>query len=97
MNRLSSALIALGRDEEALDTLKRILQLAPDHPTPYTQLGQIHLRLKDFNQAKAAFEESLQINPFDPRTHVGLANAYATLGDDLGAARERGIVQRLER
>jgi len=53
--------------------------------------------LKDFNQAKAAFEESIQINPFNPEVHVGLANAYARLGDHAGFARERDIAYRLRR
>jgi len=97
MNRLSSALIDLGRDEEALDVLKRVLQLAPDHPTPYTKLGQIYLKLKDFTQAKKAFEESIQINPFNPEVHVALANAYAMLGDNVGFAKERNVAHRLRR
>jgi tetratricopeptide (TPR) repeat protein len=97
MNRLSSALIDLGRDEEALDMLKQTLDLAPDHPTPYTQIGQVYLKLKDFKKAKAAFEEAIQINPFNPDAHVGLANACAMLGDNLGSAQERDIAQRLRR
>ncbi|MFB0508695.1 MAG: tetratricopeptide repeat protein [Thermodesulfobacteriota bacterium] len=95
MNRLSSALIDLGRDEEALDMLKRSLTLAPDHPTAYTLLGQVYLKMKDFTQAKEAFEESIQINPFNPEIHVGLANVYAMLGDTVGSAKERNIAHKL--
>ncbi len=95
MNRLSSALIDLGRDEEALNMLKRSLTLAPDHPTAYTLLGQVYLKLKEFTQAKEAFEESIQINPFNPEIHVGLANAYAMLGDTGGSAKERNIAHKL--
>ena len=97
MNRLSAALIDLGRDEEALDMMKRTLDLAPDHPTPYTQLGQLYLKLKDFKKAKAAFEEAIQINPFNPDVHVGMANACAMLGDNLSSAQERDIAHRLRR
>jgi tetratricopeptide (TPR) repeat protein len=97
MSRLSSALINLGRDEEALDILKRVLALSPDHPTSYTQLGQIYLKLKDFKQAKEAFGESLQINPFNPEIHIGLANVYAALGDNMGSAKERDIANKLRR
>ncbi len=95
MNRLSSALIDLGRDEEALNMLKRSLTLAPDHPTAYTLLGQVYLKMKEFTQAKEAFEESIQINPFNPEIHVGLANAYAMLGDTVGSAKERNIAHKL--
>jgi tetratricopeptide (TPR) repeat protein len=95
MNRLSSALIDLGLDQDAVDVLKRILQLAPDHPTPYTLLGQVYLKSKDFQQAKAAFEQSIQINPFNPEVHVGLADACAILGDSAGSVREKDIARML--
>jgi tetratricopeptide (TPR) repeat protein len=97
MNRLSSALIGMGREGEALEVLKRLVALAPDHPTPYARLGQVYLTLKDFRGAKQAFEECIQINPFNPEVHVGLAQAYATLGDTVGAAKERDIANRLSR
>ena len=97
MNRLSSALIDLGRDEEVLDILKRVKEISPDHPTPYTQLGQIYLKLKDFKRAREAFEDSIQINPFNPEAHLGLANACEMLGDQSGATREREIVKKLGR
>lgn len=97
MNRLSSVLIDVNRDQEALDVLQRILELAPDHPTPYVQLGQVYLKRSDAEQAKTAFEESNQINPFNPEVHVGLANAYAILGDGAGSAKEKGIARTLGR
>ena len=96
-NRLSSILIGLGRHEEALEILKRTVELAPDHPTPYTQLGRVYLVRKDFERAKGAFEESIQINPFNPDIHMGMANAYAMLGDTAGSAKERDIAQKLIR
>jgi tetratricopeptide (TPR) repeat protein len=97
MNRLSSALIGLGRDEEAMEILKQILHMAPNHPTPYTQLGRVYLKRKEFKAAKEAFEESIQINPFNPEIHVGLATAYAMLGDNVGSAKERDIAHKLRR
>jgi len=97
MNRLSGALIDLGRDDEALNLLKRILALAPDHPTPYVRLGQIYLKRKEFKEAKSAFEESVQINPFNPEVHVGLANTYAMLGDSVGYEKEKKIANRMRR
>jgi tetratricopeptide (TPR) repeat protein len=96
-NRLSSTLIGLGRHEEALEILKRTVELAPDHPTPYTQLGRVYLIRKDFEKAKGAFEESIQINPFDPDIHMGVAHAYAQLGDTAGSAKERDIARKLIR
>jgi Flp pilus assembly protein TadD len=97
MNRLSSVLIDLGRDEEALDILNRVTEISPDHPTPYTQLGQIYLRLKDFKKAREAFEDSIQINPFNPEAHLGLGQAYEVLGDKANAMKEREIAKTLGR
>jgi len=97
MNRLSSALIDLGRDEEALEFLKRAKDISPDHPSIYTHLGEAYLKLKDFERAKEAFEDSIQINPFNPEVHVGLAYASEMLGDQSGAMREREIANRLRR
>jgi tetratricopeptide (TPR) repeat protein len=95
MSRLSSALIDLDRDEEALDILRRVKEISPDHPTPYKQLGQIYLKLKDFKKARDAFGDSIQINPFDPEVHVGMANACEMLGDQSGAMKEREIAKGL--
>jgi tetratricopeptide (TPR) repeat protein len=95
MDRLSSALIDLGRDEEALDILNRLKEISPDHPTPYTQLGEVYLKLKNFKKAREAFEDSIQINPFNPEVHQGLANAYEMLDEKAAALKEREIARKL--
>jgi tetratricopeptide (TPR) repeat protein len=97
LNRLSSALIDTGRNQEALTVLRRSQELSPDHPTPYTQTGQVYLKLKDFKRARGAFEESLQINPFDPEVHLGLAQACEMLGDPADAAKAREVANKLRR
>jgi len=97
MNRLSSVLIDLGRNEEALDILKRVNEVSPDHPTPSTKLGQVYLKLKDFKKAREAFEDSIQINPFNPEAHLGMANACEMLGDQSCAMKERDLAKRLGR
>lgn len=97
MNRLSAVLIELGREDDALEVLNRSLSLDPDHPAPYTQLGRIHLKRKEFKQAQTAFEESIQINPFNPEIHIGLAKVYDALGDRKSAEKEQNIIHRLRR
>jgi tetratricopeptide (TPR) repeat protein len=95
MNRLSSALTDLGRNEEALDILKRLKEISADHPYPHKQLGRIYLKLKDFQKARDAFGDSIQINPFDPEVHAGLAQACEMLGDLTRAGKEAEITKRL--
>ena len=97
MKRLSTGLIDLGRNEEAVAILNRILALAPDYPTAYSQLGRVYLKQKDFDAAKTAFQESIQINPFNPQVHIGLANAYTMLGNTAGSSKERAIAEKLIR
>jgi tetratricopeptide (TPR) repeat protein len=97
LNRLSSALIDTGQNQEAVTVLRHSQELSPDHPTPYTQMGQVHLRLKDFKQAREAFEESLQINPFNPEVYLGLAQACEMLGDLPCAAKAREVATKLRR
>ena len=95
MNRLSTALIELGRDSEALTVLNRTLALDPDHPTPHVQLGRVYLKQNEFVKASAAFEESIQINPFNPEVHIGLAQAYAELGDLHRSDKEKRIAHNI--
>ena len=95
MNKLSSALMAISRNEEALEILKRAKAISPDHPTIHTALGQTYLKLNDYKQAKESFWTSLEINPFNPEVHLGLATAYEQLGDWTSSLKERGIAKKL--
>jgi cytochrome c-type biogenesis protein CcmH/NrfG len=60
-------------------------------------MGKIHLKLKDFKKAREAFLESIQINPFNPEVHQGLAEAYEKLGEQSLAAREKEIFNQLKK
>lgn len=97
LNKLSSALMGMGQDGEALEFLTRAREVYPDHPTTYTYLGQVYLKLKDFRRAKEAFSESIQINPFNPEVHEGLAQACERLDEKERAAKEREIAGKLRR
>ena len=95
LNRLSSVLIGLEKNEEALPFLNRAREISPDHPTTYIQIGETYLKSKDFKRAKEAFVESVQINPFSPELHDHLAHAYEMLGEKNLAAKEREIAKRI--
>ena len=95
LNRLSSSLMAMNKEREALEFLERAREISPDHPTSYTLLGQVYLETGDGKKAKEAFQESLQINPFNPGVHLGLARAYEKLGDQTSALKEREIARKL--
>ena len=97
MSRLSNVLIGLGRDEEALEILKRAEKLSPDHPNIYTDLGKIYLKLKDFKRAAEAFQASIQINPFNPEVHFGVAVALENIGEKAAGLKEREIGKKMMR
>ena len=95
LNKLSSVLIVMGRDKEALDLLIRAKDLSPDHPTAFSSLGKIYLNRMDFRSAMESFQNSIQINPFNPEDHQGLAEAYERLGDKEDSLKEREIAKKL--
>jgi tetratricopeptide (TPR) repeat protein len=95
MNRLSDALIRMGREGEALKVLQEAKEMAPDHPTIYTHMGRAYLKLQDFPAARHALESSIQINPFNPEVHQNLAIACEKLGDENAAFREKEIYRKL--
>jgi tetratricopeptide (TPR) repeat protein len=95
MNRLSDVLISLGKDGEALEILKRAQELSPDHPSIYTNMGKIYLKFRNYKKAEEAFQTSIQISPFNPETHIGLATALEEQGSKAEGQREREIGERL--
>ena len=95
MKKLSSALTTMARYEEALELLKRAKDISSDHPSIFTALGQTYLKLKSMKEARASFQEAIQINPFDPEAHMGLATAYEMLGERAIASKEAEIARRL--
>jgi len=97
MRKLSSALRTMARDEEALELLKRAKDISSDHPSIFTALGQTYLKLKRMKEAKDSFGEAIQINPFDPEAHLGLATACEMLGERTSAFKEREIASKIIR
>jgi cytochrome c-type biogenesis protein CcmH/NrfG len=87
----------MEREKEALELLVRARDLSPDHPTAYAHLGKVFLKQNDFKSAMESFQTSIQINPFNPEVHLGLAEAYEMLGDKVGGLKEREIAKKLTR
>ena len=95
LDRLSAVLISLGKEKEALEHLFRARELSPDHPAAHTYLGKIFLKQGDFRAAQQSFQTSIEINPFDPDIHLGLAEAYEGMGDNRDGLKEREIARKL--
>ena len=53
----------LGRLNEALEVIEEASRQLPDDAVIFEHLGEIHLALNNMEQARAAFEKSLQLQP----------------------------------
>src|SRR5262249_49111365 len=80
LNKLAVVFMVQGEWLKALPFLQQALQLASDDAGTYTNLGRLYIALQDYNQARVALSEAVQINPFDPAVHMHLAECYRQLG-----------------
>jgi tetratricopeptide (TPR) repeat protein len=79
------ALIALGNDcfnsnqyQQALDAYSKALSVNPKKPDVKTKMGIIYRKLKQFDNAIAAFRQAAMDGPghFDSRFHLGVVLRY---------------------
>jgi len=94
---LASLLLEGGRKEEALGHAERALALRPEDPAAQLALGRLRLALGDAGAALPLLESAGQAFPNDKKTHLQLAIAYFRLGRPEDAARQREIVERIEK
>ncbi len=94
-NRLAMRLMAVGREKTALRQLEQARRLGPDYGPTHTLLGHVHLRGGRMEEAKSAYLESFQINPFDPSIHQGLSMIYSKLGDTENSRKAAETFRRL--
>ncbi|HMA79555.1 MAG TPA: tetratricopeptide repeat protein, partial [Candidatus Binatia bacterium] len=87
--------IAMNRPDEALPLFKKSLEVDPDNANAYVQLGRTYLVTKNFKESRAALEESIQINPFNPLIYRLLTDAYAALGETEKARLAKATLDRL--
>jgi tetratricopeptide (TPR) repeat protein len=95
LNKLSRALLASQRAQEAVPHLLHALEVYPDYSTSQTTLGEAYRMLGELEKARQHYEQAIQINPFDPVPHQYLAEGYLQAGDAEAAQRETRVVKRL--
>jgi tetratricopeptide (TPR) repeat protein len=96
LNKFAAALMTQGMWPRARQVLQQARALAPDYVTTYTNLGRLYVALQEYDQARQALREAVQINPFDPAMHHYLAESYRHLGQDDQAQREQQLAKRLQ-
>jgi tetratricopeptide (TPR) repeat protein len=70
---LGSALAAAGQYEEAAQALAHYQELLPEEPNAHGATGRLRLKQGDFQQATAAFERALHLDPQYYPAYLGLS------------------------
>lgn len=77
-----------GHPEQAEPLLKWITDRYPRHELAEYTLGLTYVDLKRFDEAAAALQRALAVNPASADTHLQLGLCYRALGDDIRANNE---------
>jgi superkiller protein 3 len=90
---LGGALIAVGRDDDAIVSLRRALELDPREWRAWSLSGSYHARRGRYAEAFDCYERGLAINPRDPKLLTDYGVALATIGryDQARALLERAV------
>jgi hypothetical protein len=86
----------------AVDDLKLSVELKPDWPYSYNNLGSAYLKKSEWRLAADAFTQAIEIANekkmgTNPRTHYGRAIAYQELGEHAKSQEDFGITCKLDR
>lgn len=74
----------------AITALDAVLEMVPDMPEAYVNMGYAFVGLKEFGPARGAFEKAIELKVDQVNAYYGLAIAFEGLGDyeaALGAMR----------
>jgi Flp pilus assembly protein TadD len=98
--KLGRTYLALGEPDRALKALAPVQALYPDLPWPALIAGEALVAKGSPAEAVAPLRASLATNPFDPRVHCALAEAYGKLPPSdrppaASIAREQGFCRSL--
>ena len=76
MSGLSRIAYLRGDAEGAIEILEKVVEINPGTagPSAYNQIGMIHLRAGRTDDAREAYQSSLEIDGLNGRAHDGLAN-----------------------
>jgi rhomboid protease GluP len=77
---MGMALAEEGNDRAAVEEYQQALQLDPDASAIYYRLGVSQVRLKNYDEAIAAFRKQVEHGGEDYDTELALANAYRAKG-----------------
>lgn len=95
LNKIGKTCSALGKFKEAEESFKKSLEVNPNYGPTYTNLATLYFFWEKLTLALKNYEESNQINPFNPLIHKYMGFIYYRLGEEAKAKREWTIARRL--
>jgi tetratricopeptide (TPR) repeat protein len=84
--KLAQAQASVWQDREAVETLGRAIEIAPDDAALYTERGHRELPLREFARALADLNRAVELNPRDVEAYYHLGLAHYFLGEFAPAA-----------
>jgi tetratricopeptide (TPR) repeat protein len=85
-----------GDYDAALQSLETVLQQYPRDRVALNQSGRIRFLKREYQEAIAAFQRVLSVDPEDVQAHYNLMLAYRGAGDAAAAAREEQLFRRFK-
>lgn len=79
------ALLHAGRYEYAITALDSVLELVPDMPDAYVNMGYAFLGLQEYGPAQGAFETAISLKVDQANAYYGLAEVFESQKDYEGA------------
>lgn len=76
-NNLGQAYLHAEQYPQAIETFKKVIQMAPDIPEGYVNLATVYLQQNEPENARTICLDALQAFPNAPLLHYNLACAYA--------------------
>jgi tetratricopeptide (TPR) repeat protein len=92
-NKQARTLRALGRVDQARLLLEESVMLYPEFTPTTTLLAELAAAKGDVARARALYQHSIALNPFDPAVHRQLATLLKESGDDGAAATEARVLR----
>ena len=83
---LAAALSHLGKHEDAAAACVEAIALKSDYSKAYSRLGYARAQMKQYEQAKVAYEKALEFDPSSDSTRSALKNVSAKLSKKSGNA-----------
>ena len=73
-------LIKDGKYDDAIAKFNEVIAKIPNCAECFNNIGEAHLRKKEYDQAEAAYKKAIGANANSPEAYMGLANLYTAQG-----------------